>query len=60
MEKERIKMFSELLGLDMDEQRIDSLEPTFRDWMGRAKRLDNKVGRWGLDAPPAANIFQHF
>lgn len=60
MEKERIKMFSDILELDMDEKRIDSLEPTFRDWMRRAKKLDDKVSRWGMDAPPAANIFKHF
>lgn len=57
--KEKIGCIGEMLDLKMDETRIKALEPTYADWMERAKRLDAKIGEMGLGTPTAANIFIH-
>lgn len=59
MGKEKTELMSEILQLNMSKERQDALEDTYAEWMGRARRLDEKISRLGLVAPPAANIFMH-
>lgn len=57
--KEKILCVSEALDMRMDGARAAALEPTYTDWMRRAKRLDEKMAGLSLDAPAAANVFVH-